>query len=965
MLEMSENLPLYNSRVYRIYLEYLRHNYPDIDINFILEYACMTKDEIADQAHWFTQFQADRFQEISAKLTGNRNIAREAARFGFETKEAIGVVRHYLLGLLDLSSIYLLISKVYAVFSRAVNIEAKKAGYNKVEIICTPIPGIIEKSYQCESRIGFFETVAKLFTSKFADIEHVACFHKGNKSCRYIISWEKSIFVKWQKIRNYLSLIIIPASLSLFLILSPKEGAIAFLCALCITMIFSFIPNYYEKKELTEKVKTQGDIAKNLLDEMNMRHNNALLIQEIGKAISSILNIDKLINVVINSMKTHMDFDRGLIMLANENKTELVYKNAYGYMTEKEELLRHASFNLSNPSSRGAFVVAYKEQKPFLINDFKNIEEKLSSRSLDFAKEMNIQSMICAPIVYENESLGILAVDNIQSKRPLTKSDMSVIEGVASQMAISINNVISYQKLHESEKKYRDLVENANSIIMRRDVTGRITFFNEFAQNFFNCKENEILDKNFEDTMFQDSRSARNEFNRIVHSLKFNPEKQIINENESILKDGTKIWITWTYKPIFDSSGQLMEMLCIGNDITELKTAELEKNELEVSLQRARKMEALGTLAGGVAHDLNNILSGIVSYPELLLMDLPPESRLRKPISTIQKAGERAAAIVQDLLTLARRGVVSRKTVDLNSIIMEYLQSPECESLKEIYPSVKIKHELNNKILKVLGSPVHLNKTIMNLVNNAVEAIQNKGDVLIKTENKYVDRTINGFDKVEEGDYVIFSISDNGIGISPKDLERIFEPFYTKKVMGKSGTGLGMAVVWGTIKDHNGYIDIKSKEGIGTVFKLYFPATRQKISETEPQVSIHDLKGNGETILVVDDVEEQREIALEMLKKLNYHALAVSNGEDAVRHLKTHPVDLLILDMILEGGIDGLDTFKKILEFKPRQKAVIASGYSETVRVKEAQALGAGRYLKKPYLLDAIAKAINEELSNN
>ncbi len=958
---MCNDSALYNSRVYRIYLEYLKHNYPDININYILEYAGMTKEEIADQAHWFTQLQADRFQEISAKMTGNPNIAREAARFGFETKEAIGVVRHYLLGLLDLSSMYFLISKVYAVFSRAVNIKAKKIGPNKVEIICTPIPGIKEKSYQCESRIGFFETVAKLFTTRFADIDHISCFHKGDECCRYIISWEKSALLIWKKIQNYSALVLLPVSLALFFILPLEEWTITCLAALCIIMIFSLVPSYYEKKELTHKVKTQGDIAKSLLDEMNMRHNNALLIQEIGKAISSILDIDKLISVVINSMKTHMDFDRGLIMLANENKTRLTYKNAYGYQKEKEELLKQASFNLKNPSSKGAFVVAFKEKKPFLINDFKEIEQKLSPRSLKFAKEMDIQSMICAPIVYENESLGILAVDNIQSKRPLTKSDMSVIEGVASQMAISINNVMSYQRLQESEKKYRDLVENANSIIMRRDVTGKITFFNEFAQNFFECKEKDVLGKNFEDTVFQNHKSTWIEFNRIVTSLKHNPEKQITNENEAVLKNGEKVWITWTYKPIFDNSGQLKEMLCIGNDITELKKAELEKKELEASLQRARKMEALGTLAGGVAHDLNNILSGIVSYPELLLMDIPPDSRLRKPIMTIQNAGERAAAIVQDLLTLARRGVVSRKIVNLNTIIMDYLKSPECENLTENHPNVNITYDFDKNLLNILGSPVHLTKTIMNLVNNAVEAIQNTGEVIITTANKYVDRTINGFDKVNEGDYVTFTISDNGIGISPQDLERIFEPFYTKKVMGKSGTGLGMAVVWGTIKDHNGYIDVKSEENVGTTFTLYFPATRQDISEEESQIPIHDLRGNGETILVVDDVKEQREIALEMLKKLNYNALSVPSGEKAVDYLKTHSVDLLILDMILEGGIDGLDTYKKILEFKPGQKAIIASGYSETVRVKEAQALGAGHYLKKPYLLQIIAKAIREE----
>ncbi len=540
---------------------------------------------------------------------------------------------------------------------------------------------------------------------------------------------------------------------------------------------------------------------------------------------------------------------------------------------------------------------------------------------------------------------------------------MSFITGVASQVAISIVNAMSFQKLQDSEREYRDLVENANSIIMRRDVRGQITFFNEFAQKFFGYQENEILGKNFEDTVLKGNVSARLEFNQLVSSLQNNPEKNVISENETPLKSGRQAWITWTYKAIFDSHGQLNEMLCIGNDITELKNAGIEKAELEARLQRAQKMEAIGTLAGGVAHDLNNILSGIVSYPELLLMDLPADSRLRKPISTIQKAGERAAAIVQDLLTLARRGVISTKVINLNTIIGEYLKSPECDQIRGYHPNVKIDYLPDKSLLNISGSSVHLTKTIMNLVNNAAEATTGSGEITITTRNKYVDQIINGFDKVNEGDYVVVSVTDTGIGISPKDIERIFEPFYTKKVMGKSGTGLGMAVVWGTIKDHNGYIDIQSTEGKGTTFTLYFPATRMAIT-SDAKLTFTDIQGKGAKILVVDDILEQREIALEMLKKLNYSAEAVSSGKEAITYLKQYPVDIVILDMILGGEMDGLDVYRKVLEFKPKQKAIIASGYSESVRVKEAQRLGAGAYLKKPYLIEKIGKVLKEELDN-
>ncbi len=250
----------------------------------------------------------------------------------------------------------------------------------------------------------------------------------------------------------------------------------------------------------------------------------------------------------------------------------------------------------------------------------------------------------------------------------------------------------------------------------------------------------------------------------------------------------------------------------------------------------------------------------------------------------------------------------------------------------------------------------------MNLVSNAAEAILDRGKVLVSTENRYVDRPIGRYEKIEEGDFVVLTVYDNGSGIAQDDLGKIFEPFYTKKVMGRSGTGLGMAVVWGTIRDHDGYIDIQSNEGKGTTFALYFPVTRKESTKEKSLLPIEDYMGKGETILIVDDREEQREIASAMLGKMNYSVVSVASGEEAIDYLKDNTADLLLIDMIMDPGIDGLDTYKQILELNPRQKAIIASGFSETDRVKEVQILGAKQYLKKPYTFENIGIAVKEEL---
>jgi len=399
----------------------------------------------------------------------------------------------------------------------------------------------------------------------------------------------------------------------------------------------------------------------------------------------------------------------------------------------------------------------------------------------------------------------------------------------------------------------------------------------------------------------------------------------------------------------------------LNHEIAGHKRAEKEKKKLETKLQRARKMEAMGLMAGGVAHDLNNILSGIVSYPELLLMDLPEDSPLRKPIKTIQESGMRAADVVEDLLTIARGVATGKEVLNLNTVVDEYLDSAEHHKLERIHPLSAFKTELDSELLNITGSASHVKKVLMNLIVNASEAIEGRGTVTVSTINRYLDEPLKGYDDVRTGEYAVLRVSDNGSGISPKDLDRIFEPFYTKKEMGRSGTGVGLAVVWNSMQDHNGYINVKSSEK-GTVFELYFPTTREKMADEGEQAPLENYLGHGEKILVVDDEERQMEIASGILTRLGYIAEAVSSGEDAIEYVKTNPVDLILLDMVMPKGINGRETYEEIIKIRPGQKAIIASGYAKTKEVNMAQELGAGKYIKKPYALEKVGLVVKEEL---
>jgi signal transduction histidine kinase/ActR/RegA family two-component response regulator len=390
---------------------------------------------------------------------------------------------------------------------------------------------------------------------------------------------------------------------------------------------------------------------------------------------------------------------------------------------------------------------------------------------------------------------------------------------------------------------------------------------------------------------------------------------------------------------------------------------EMEKKELREKLACSQKMEALGLLAGGVAHDLNNVMFGLVSYPDYLLSKTSPDNTLYEPLKTIRESGQKAAAIVEELLTLARRGVTSTKVLNLNVLIHEYLASPEFKVVCEVHPKVEVVPALSDELKPVDGSALHLKKCVMNLVSNSAEALPDGGRVVVSTANSFLDKPVRGYPDVVQGAYVLLQVEDKGIGISQEDLPHIFEPFYTKKIMGRSGTGLGMAVVWGTVQDHQGFIDVQSMLGQGTVVRIFLPASSREPTDDNVQEvrKPHDM-GNGETILIVDDVPEQRTLAGQILKDLGYRVHAAESGEAAVDFVRERRVDLILLDMIMEPGIDGLETYRRILRIHPDQKAILVSGFSESERVKAAQKLGAGAYVKKPYVLESLGAAIRTEL---
>jgi two-component system, cell cycle sensor histidine kinase and response regulator CckA len=508
------------------------------------------------------------------------------------------------------------------------------------------------------------------------------------------------------------------------------------------------------------------------------------------------------------------------------------------------------------------------------------------------------------------------------------------------------------KELRSSEERARTLAE-ASWEGLAVHSNGQLLDANRQFFDMFGYQADELLGKQILDNN-----------NSIVSipevSLRIKNETYESYEAIGVKKDGTEF-------PIETSSRHMQYQgkevrVCAVRDITERVKAEQEKLELQKQLAIASKMETLGLMAGSVAHDLNNILSGIVTLPELLLIQMGNDHEHSETIRIIQEAGKEAASVVSDLITVTRGAIAEKRICNLNTLIEKYMVNIKGKKVDPRLEGITVEFNCEPELSNNYCSVVHINKVLMNLIGNAAEEMEGKGTVMVSTKNISLEQPFSGYETIEVGDYVVVSVTDDGSGIIQEDVKKIFEPFYSKKSMGRSGTGLGLAIVWNTVHDHGGFVDVKS-DGNGTTFDLYFPVTKDVVEEDRELPFIEKYRGVGEKILVVDDQKRQQEIASNLLGSLGYKTDVVGSGEEAVAYIKLHSVDLVILDMIMNSGINGRETYEEILKISPKQRALIASGFAENEEVKQTLHLGASQFISKPYTLFQMGLAVKQALS--
>jgi putative nucleotidyltransferase with HDIG domain len=485
VVSQNPDPPLYNSRIIHAYIQLVKKQYSEVNIPELLRFSRMNPQEVDDQGHWFTQRQIDLFYERLVSVTGKENIAREAGRFA-ASPETIGVMRQYILGLATPSKAYELIGKYSANFTRSSKFESRMLASNKVEITVTPYEGVQERTFQCENRKGFFDAITMAFINKPPKIEHPQCLFKGDDVCRYIISWEKTFFTNFKLFRNYAALIFTLICL-ISLVFFPFNTLLPYLSwGILIILGISLVSEKLEKSNLTAAMLNLKESSDQLVDQIEINYNTRVITREIGQIINRQTNLDNVLTEVVGVLQNRLDFDRGMIMLADKEKSRLKFHAGFGYPAAHYEVLQQLYFHLDNPTSKGIFVISFKEQKPFLVNDIHEIQGLISQRSFSFAQKMGAKSFICCPIICDNESIGILAVDNIRTKRLLVHSDTSLLMGISHFIGISIRHT---QHLEAREQQLNSVLKVLVSSIDARDALtkGHSEMVSEYSIGI--CKE--------------------------------------------------------------------------------------------------------------------------------------------------------------------------------------------------------------------------------------------------------------------------------------------------------------------------------------------------------------------------------------------------------------------------------------------------------------------------------------------
>jgi PAS domain S-box-containing protein len=763
---------LYNIRIIKNYIDYLQNNYPEMDIVKILDYAGISQLQLNDSGFWYTQEQANRFNDIIVKLTGNKDISRETGR---HLTNSQSVVAQYILSFTSPENVTRQIAKAYNKLSKAAITEVKYLSENKYEFITKPAHEVKEREYQCKNRIGSIEGVLKLVLDQYPKIEHPECYHKGSGQCRYIVSWGKpSNIFKWSRIRSQSIFIGLLLSFVSYFFLPQYYFLGALFVSLAAAVTINNKVQTLEKEKLTKKIEDAGSTAEDLLTELNIRYNVTKLVQEVGEITSVIQSEKEIVSAVSESIIVRFSWT----------------SSSEDYILQK----------------------VFENQEPSLIVDMDKVISSLKPQNAELVKNLKVKSLVCVPILYEGESLGVLAVDSLKEKREFNEGDINLLMAVASQTALSIANARAFQKLQESEKTHRTLVETIRDIVYTVDLEGRFSYVSPMVEVVTGYTDKELIGISFLEIVSPAYRDVV--IQKFAEGLETG--KTTTYEIEVSTKDEKAVPVEFNVSPLTDSSGKTIGRIGVARDITRRKQEEAERQDMEVKALTQDKLASLGEIATGIAHEINQPLSYINIILQSTLKDIS-ESRLdtRELAEDFQESLRQTGKItniISHLRTFGRSDATSFAPVSLLAILDDtMILMKERLRIRNIAMDMK----LCDNFPMLLGNHVKLEQVFLNLIQNSMDSIDEHG----KGEIKLTARTENG--------KAVINFSDTGEGISNEHQDKLFEPFFTTKGMGK-GTGIGLSIVYGIIKEHQGTIVCDPNRKNGAAFTITLPIYKDK-----------------------------------------------------------------------------------------------------------------------------------------